>query len=99
MGLKRLGIYGFSMGGSTASLTAAQSGAFSAVVADSAFTSLKDQARTAILPSFPFLHLAVIGYELWVEKIAPVNVIAQISPIPILIIAGQGANSFPQKTG
>jgi dienelactone hydrolase len=52
MGLKRIGIYGFSVGGSTASLTAAQSGAFSAVVADSAFTSLKDQARSAILPPF-----------------------------------------------
>jgi len=43
--LQRIGIYGFSMGGSTAILTAAQSGAFSAVVADSAFTSLKDQGE------------------------------------------------------
>jgi dipeptidyl aminopeptidase/acylaminoacyl peptidase len=104
----RIGIYGFSMGGSTAILTAAQSGAFSAVVADSAFTSLKDQANTAItsfyhLPSFPFLHLAVLGYELYfrtrVENIAPVNVIARISPAPILIIAGEGDKLIPAENG
>jgi len=106
--LQRIGIYGFSMGGSTAILAAAQSGAFSAIVADSAFTSLKDQARTAVtsfyhLPSFPFLHLAVIGYELYfwtrVENIAPVNVIAKISPIPILIIAGEGDKLIPAENG
>jgi len=39
---KRIGINGSSMGDSTAILTAAQSGVFSAVVSDSAFTSLKD---------------------------------------------------------
>ncbi len=105
---KRIGIYGFSMGGSTAILTAAQSGAFSAVVADSAFTSLKDQARTSItsfyhFPSFPFLHLAIIGYELYfrtrVENVAPINVIAQISPKPILIIAGEGDKLIPAENG
>ena len=104
----RIGIYGFSMGGSTAILTAAKSGAFSAVVADSAFTSLKDQANTAItsfyhLPSFPFLHLAVLGYELYfrtrVENIAPVNVIARISPVPLLIIAGEGDKLIPAENG
>jgi dipeptidyl aminopeptidase/acylaminoacyl peptidase len=41
----RIGIYGFSLGGSTAILAAARAGAFKAVVADSAFTSLRDQAR------------------------------------------------------
>jgi alpha-beta hydrolase superfamily lysophospholipase len=77
---KRLGIYGFSMGGSSAILAAARSGAFSALVVDSAFTSLRDQARDAItgfyhLPSFPFLQLTVLGYELYfqtrVGKISP----------------------------
>jgi uncharacterized protein len=106
--LRRIGIYGFSMGGSTAILTAAQSGAFSAVVADSAFTSLKDQTRNVVtsfyhLPSFPFLHLAIIGYELyfqtWVENIAPINVIAKISPVPVLIIAGEGDRLIPAENG
>lgn len=106
--LRHIGIYGFSMGGSTAILTAAQSGAFSAVVADSAFTSLKDQARTAVtsfyhLPSFPFLHLAIIGYELYfqtrVENVAPINVIAKISPVPVLIIAGEEDRLIPAENG
>src|SRR5574341_731199 len=85
---KRIGVYGFSMGGSAAILAAARSNGFRALVADSAFTSLKDQARTAItdfyhLLSFPFLHLAVLGYELYfqtqVDAIAPVKVIAAIA--------------------
>jgi dipeptidyl aminopeptidase/acylaminoacyl peptidase len=96
---ERIGIYGFSLGGASAILAAAKTGAFSALVADSAFTSLRDQAREAItgfyhLPSFPFLHLAVLGYELYfqtrVDAIAPVQVIAAIAPTPILIIAGEG---------
>jgi dipeptidyl aminopeptidase/acylaminoacyl peptidase len=51
---KRIGIFGFSMGGSTAILSAAKTGEFSAVVADSAFTSLRDQARETITG---FYHL------------------------------------------
>jgi dipeptidyl aminopeptidase/acylaminoacyl peptidase len=106
--LHRIGIYGFSMGGSTALLVAARFGAFSAVAVDSAFTSLRDQARGAIrgfyhLPSFPFLHLAIFGYELYfrtrVENVAPVNVIANISPVPLLIIAGEGDRLIPADNG
>ena len=105
---KRLGIYGFSMGGSAAILAAAKTGAFSAVVADSAFTSLRDQAREAItgfyhLPAFPFLHLTVLGYGLYfqtqVDAIAPVKVIAAIAPTPILIIAGEGDKLIPADNG
>ncbi len=106
--LHRIGIYGFSMGGSTALLVAASSRAFSAVAVDSAFTSLRDQARRTIrsfyhLPSFPFLHLAIFGYELYfqtrIENVAPVNVIARISPVPLLIIAGEGDRLIPADNG
>jgi len=105
---KHVGIYGFSMGASTAILTAAKTGAFSAVVADSAFTSLKDMSRTAVtgfyhLPSFPFLQLAVLGYDLYfqtsIEQIAPVAEIAKLSPNPILIIAGEGDTLIPAENG
>jgi fermentation-respiration switch protein FrsA (DUF1100 family) len=105
---KSTGIYGFSMGGSAAVLAAAKTGAFSAVVADSAFTSLRDQAKDAItgfyhLPSFPFLHLAVLGYELYfqtnVDSISPVSVIAAIAPKPVLIIAGEGDKLIPANNG
>jgi dipeptidyl aminopeptidase/acylaminoacyl peptidase len=105
---KRIGIYGFSLGGSTAILTAAKTRAFSAIVVDSAFTSLHDQARTAItgfyhLPSFPFVPLTILGYELYfqtrVDNISPVSVISQISPAPILIIAGEGDRLIPAENG
>lgn len=105
---KRIGIYGFSMGGSAAVLAAAKTGAFAAVVADSAFTSLRDQARDAItgfyhLPSFPFLHLTVLGYELYfqtrVDAISPISVIAAIAPRPVLIIAGEGDKLIPAGNG
>jgi len=104
----RIGIYGFSMGGSSAILAAAKTGAFSAVVADSAFTSLRDQAREAVtgfyhLPAFPFLHLTVLGYELYfqtrVDAVAPVKVIDAIAPTPVLIIAGEGDALIPADNG
>jgi dipeptidyl aminopeptidase/acylaminoacyl peptidase len=106
--LKRIGIYGFSMGGATAILAAAQSHAFAAVVADSSFTSLRDQAHTAVtgfyhLPSFPFVSLGVLGYELYfqtsVANISPVAEIANISPAPLLIIAGEGDKLIPVNNG
>jgi uncharacterized protein len=105
---KRIGIYGFSMGGSAAILAATKTGTFSAVVADSAFTSLRDQAKDAItgfyhLPSFPFLQLAVLGYELYfqtrVDAISPISVIATIAPKPVLIIAGEGDKIIPADNG
>jgi fermentation-respiration switch protein FrsA (DUF1100 family) len=105
---RRIGIYGFSMGGSAAILAAAKTGAIAAVVADSAFTSLRDQARDAItgfyhLPSFPFLHLTVLGYELYfqtrIDAISPISVIAAIAPRPVLIIAGEGDKLIPADNG
>jgi dipeptidyl aminopeptidase/acylaminoacyl peptidase len=105
---KRIGIYGFSMGGSTAILSAANTGAFAAVVVDSAFTSLRDQARDAItgfyhLPALPFFRLSILGYELYfqtrVDKISPVSVIFKIAPAPVLIIAGEGDRLIPADNG
>jgi fermentation-respiration switch protein FrsA (DUF1100 family) len=105
---KRIGIYGFSLGASTAILAAAASPAFSAIVVDSAFSSLKDLARTSItgfyhLPSFPFLNLAVLGYELYfqtrIDAVSPVSVIQDISPAPVLIIAGDRDALVPVENG
>jgi len=105
---KRVGIYGFSMGASTAILAAARTHAFSAIVVDSAFTSLKDLARSTItgfyhLPSFPFLHIAMIEYELYfqtrIDTISPVSVIRDISPTPVFIITGDGDRLVPAENG
>jgi dipeptidyl aminopeptidase/acylaminoacyl peptidase len=104
----RIGIYGFSLGGTTAILAAATSRGFRAVVADSAFTSLKDMARTAItgvyhLPKFPFVPLTVLGYELYfqtsIDRVSPVTAIAGIFPSPVLLIAGEGDNLIPADNG
>jgi dipeptidyl aminopeptidase/acylaminoacyl peptidase len=104
----RIGIYGFSLGGSTAILAAARQGGFKAVVADSAFTSLRDQAREAItgfyhLPSFPFLPLTILGYDLYFQtsakNVSPVDEIGTLSPVPVLIIAGEGDTLIPAGNG
>ena len=81
---------------------------FAAVAADSAFSSLREQAREAIttfyhLPSFPFVNLAVLGYELYfqttVRSIAPESVIGRIAPVPVFIIAGEGDEMIPAENG
>ena len=105
---RRIGIFGFSLGGASAILAAAGTGAFRAVVADSAFTSLRDQAREAItgfyhLPSFPFVQLAALGYRLYfqtgVDDISPERAISRISPSPVLVIAGKGDELIPEENG
>jgi len=105
---KRIGIYGFSLGGATAILAAADTNGFRAVVADSAFASLPGMARTAVtgfyhLPSFPFVQLTIFGYDLYFQtdarKIAPERVIAALSPTPVFIIAGDGDELIPVENG
>lgn len=105
---KRIGVYGFSLGGATAVLAAAKTGGFAAIVTDSAFAGLRDMARTAItgfyrLPAFPFLQLTVLGYDLYfqtdVNKVSPVSVIGTLSPVPVFIIAGDGDELIPVENG
>ena len=95
---ERIGAYGFSMGGSVAILTAAKDTAIKAVASDSAFTSLKDQVDRVVttfyhLPGIPFYSLSHWIYDLYfwgcLENVSPINVIAKLSPRPILLIAGQ----------
>ncbi|HUI46660.1 MAG TPA: alpha/beta fold hydrolase [Nitrospirota bacterium] len=103
---RRIGIYGFSLGGSSAILAAAKLDGFRAVVADSAFTSLRDQTKTAVtdfyhLPTFPFLPLVVFAYEVYfqtrVDAVSPVESIAMLSPTPVFIILGDGDRLIPPK--
>jgi dipeptidyl aminopeptidase/acylaminoacyl peptidase len=98
---ERIGVYGFSMGGAVAILTAAQDTRVRAIVSDSAFTSLKDQMERVVtsayrLPGIPFYSLAHWIYDLYfgacLEKVSPIDAVAKISPRPILLIAGQTDN-------
>jgi fermentation-respiration switch protein FrsA (DUF1100 family) len=95
---ERIGVYGFSLGGSVAILTAAKDPAIRAVVSDSAFTSLGDQIERVVtsfyhLPRIPFYFLSHWIYDLYfwacLDKVSPVNAIAKLSPRPILLISGQ----------
>lgn len=95
---ERIGAFGFSLGGAVVILTAARNNAIKAVVSDSAFTSLEDQMIHIVttfyhLPRIPFYSLAHRIYDLYfwacLEKVSPINVIAKLSPRPVLIIAGQ----------
>ncbi len=104
----RIGIFGFSLGGAAAIMAAAGTDGLRAVAADSAFTSLRNQAREAItgfyrLPAFPFLHLSVLGYELYfqtdVDAVSPESVIGRIAPRPVLLIAGEGDDLIPAENG
>jgi fermentation-respiration switch protein FrsA (DUF1100 family) len=55
------------------------------------------------LPAFPFLPLTVFGYSLYfqtsIDAVSPVAEIAKISPVPILIIAGEGDRLIPADNG
>jgi len=104
----RIGIFGFSLGGATAIMSAAETRKIKAVAADSAFTNLREQARQAItgfyhLPAFPFAELSVIAYQIYfqtnVGRIDPESVIGAISPSPVLIIAGEDDDMIPAGNG
>ncbi len=103
---RRIGIYGFSLGGATAILAASKTDGFRAIVADSAFTSLRDQAKNTVtgfyhLPSFPFFPLVVFAYEAYfrtsIDAVSPIRSIAALAETPILIIAGEEDKLIPSE--
>jgi dipeptidyl aminopeptidase/acylaminoacyl peptidase len=95
---ERIGVYGFSMGGAVAILTAAKNKDIKAVVSDSAFTSLEDQIVRIVtsfyhLPRVPFYSLVHGIYDLYfwtcLKAVSPIDAVIKLSPRPILLIAGQ----------
>jgi uncharacterized protein len=93
----RIGILGNSLGGTLAIELAASTPALKAVVANSAFSSLRDTLETSVrfftgLPPFPFAPL--IGW--WAEREAQIRVddvdatrwIGRLSPRPVLLMQG-----------
>ena len=93
---KKIGLYGFSLGGSAGILTASKDLRIKAIVADTPFSRLYTISadvikRTYHLPSFPFIQLADILYRLsfngWIGQVSPSAAIYLISPRPILLIS------------
>jgi fermentation-respiration switch protein FrsA (DUF1100 family) len=95
----RIGILGISMGGASAILAAAKDKRIRAVVDDSGFSDGPRVIATAFehfvhLPAFPFAPITVAIADLRagidITRVRPVDVIAEISPRPLLIIHDQG---------
>jgi len=100
----RIGVYGFSLGGAVAIMTAAESSDIQAVVADTAFSSMEEEATHALtqiyhLPRYPFLWLGKLAYRLLfgfgLEAISPMSAIGKLSGRPVLLIAGVGDETIP----
>ena len=91
----RVGVLGISMGGATAILAAAKDHRIGAVVDDSGFSDAPRVIAASFqhfihLPAFPFAPLTVAIADLRaginVNQVRPMDVIAHISPRPVLII-------------
>jgi len=95
---ERVGLLGHSMGGVTAILAAARYPRIGAVVAESAYTSVRDNVSESVealtgLPAFPFAPFVVWFGEreagLDISQVSPIDVIGTISPRPILLVHGE----------
>jgi dipeptidyl aminopeptidase/acylaminoacyl peptidase len=94
---KRIGVVGFSMGAAATIQAAARCTDIAAVVADSAYASFVDAARYCFrvvtrVPQFPMATIA-LQWAKWIvhvdaSQLRPVDVIARISPRPILLTHG-----------
>lgn len=99
-----IGLFGFSMGGSTALLAASQSDEVAAVVADSPFSDLEDYLKVNLpvwsdLPNFPFtpmiLTIMPLITDLDPKEASPISVLDDIAPRPVLFIHNEGDASVP----
>lgn len=99
----RIGIIGYSMGAAVAILVAASNSSVAAVVADSAFATMRDviahQFRRRNLPPHLVLPLTE-EYNRWrygyrFAAVRPIDVVGEVSPRPILIIHGALDSTTP----
>jgi dipeptidyl aminopeptidase/acylaminoacyl peptidase len=95
----RIGVLGISMGGASAILAAAKDKRIRAVVDDSGFSDGPRVIATAFehfvhLPAFPFAPITVAIADsragIDITRVRPIDVVAEISPRPLLIIHDQG---------
>lgn len=102
---KRIGVYGFSMGGAVAILAASKTDEIKVVISDSSYTSLKEQGKRlfkgSFLPSFLFLPPLVWMYELFfhvdADDVSPVAAVGRISPKGVMVIGGEADEQMPSS--
>jgi len=101
---RRIVLYGFSMGASTAILAAARDPAVTAVIADSPFADLKTYLLKNLsdwtnLPSFPFNQAFMLVVPpltgLDPGKVSPVREIKNLDGRPLLLIHGEADTDVP----
>lgn len=102
---EEIAVYGFSMGGAVAILTTAETSDIKGVIADSSFTTLREQGerlfKGSLLPSSIFLRPITWMYELYFRldagKVAPIDRIHDISPRGVMIIGGGEDEQMPSS--
>ena len=105
---ERLGALGNSMGGSLVLQLAAQNPHIKAVVADSAFSSLKDTVSTSVthytgLPAFPFAPMIFFWAEVESKcRLSQIDAkvwIKRLSPRPVLLMRGGADTTVATQSG
>lgn len=95
--ISKIGLFGNSMGGAISIYYTAQDPRISAVIAQSPYASVahsinKGVSRFSDLPPFPFAplihYLAQRRLHINTAEVAPVNVIANIAPRPVMLMMG-----------
>lgn len=101
-GVEHVVMWGQSMGGATAILTAAEQPAIEAVIVDSAFTTLAETINTAVpIAVFrPFIRpFAEAEAGISVDLVRPIDAITRIAPRPVFIIHGAADTVVPPDSG
>jgi fermentation-respiration switch protein FrsA (DUF1100 family) len=103
-GVNQVGLLGHSMGGGTVLMAGAHLPQVTAVVAESAFSSLEDNIATGVqhltgLPAFPFAPLVVYFGQreagMNIRQARPIDDIAALSPRPVLLVHGALDQTVP----
>jgi fermentation-respiration switch protein FrsA (DUF1100 family) len=105
LGFDDIGVLGFSMGGATAIMTAADCEDIDAIVCDSAYADLNDMlepqfAERTFFPTFflkPLLFMVKMMYGIDFTAVKPVEVVGDIAPRPIFFIQGELDDVVPPE--
>ncbi len=100
--VKRIGIYGFSMGGVTAIRSAARNPSLQAVIAEGGYANLERTFRNQEHPTTPLIQPFMrwmgtafrLEYGIDPRQVSPLDDIAAISPRPVLLIYGSEERSL-----